>query len=612
MTRNERTAPRRRTRRPRRWTMVAAAVVCLAVGAAACAPAPPPTTTSVPATIDPELAKLLDDPAFTAQFGDTDEERARIVADVRDILTKDAQWPVDPDQVTQNDADRKAVEAAAEEAKAREAAALAARATDEKKRLDAELAAPSLPELEAAQTDGSDAFDYSATAEAWARTEGSAQAVDAVQSTYAATRAKVEALRARLAADGRLEELDAIPGYVPPEGEGDPQFAVIWADIKDRGPAIGACINRDSNRSAPAAGLRPGTIYTPYQNTFAGASGTPTHLGQLQTTIIGGKRHFIVEGHLGDMNTLGLPLLSIQENLRARITIHTPNNIVSNYDGIGPYMYEAVPGQPVQSGQVQVLCYKEDLGLPTGTPISRAFFRAFIPMDPGGVPLAEPGFQVKATISNLSDSPGFFFGADMRTVHLGTAPLGYGQTFTGGGIGVSAGRGVVVDDNGVSGDDLESTIKGAVNPALSNALSSLDGTSDWVLGKKGGNWGWFGFHINNSNPNNPSVDIDWSQTSNPSGPDDEYRLKGSVNIDDWLVEGYASVPFALLGIVPCYWRFKVDASAAIYAAVDVNDTARTILQPDVEIGPISLNLHNMFVSPVPLGCNFLYAALWAD
>ena len=617
MTTTRRRAPGRATTRRRRWTVLLAAVLGLAVLGAACAPAPTPgttTTTTVPGTIDPEIARLLDDPEFVAQFGDTEEERARIVADVRDILSKDAEWPVDPDQIAQNDTDKKAVETARKEAEAAEAAEKVRQAAEEKKRLDAELAAPSLEELEAAQTDGSDAFDYSATPEAWAATEGSAEAVDTMQSTYAATKAKVQELRDQLAADGRLEELDAIPGYVPPQGQGDPQYAAIWAELKDRGPATGACINRDSNRAAPTPNtLRPGTIYTPYQNTFAGSSGTPTHLGQLQTTMIGGKRHFIVEGHLGDMDVLGLlPWMEIQTNLRARITIHTPNNIVSNYDGIGPFMYEAVPGQAVQSGQVQVLCYKEDLGLPTGAPIRRAFFRAFIPMDPGGVPLTEPGFQVKATISNLSDTPGWFFGADMRTVHLGKAPLGYGQTFTGGGIGVSAGRGVIVDDNGVNGDDLESTIKGAVNPALSNALSSLDGTSDWVLGKKGGNWGWFGFHINNSNPNNPSVDIDWNQTSNSSGPDDEYRLKGSVSIDDWLVEGYASVPFALLGIVPCYWRLKVDASASIYAAVDVNDTARTILQPDVQIGPISLNVHNMFVTPLPLGCNFLYTALWAD
>jgi hypothetical protein len=609
-------AAQRRTQFRGWWTVLVAAVLGVAVLASACTPAPNPgsTTTTLPGTIDPELEKLLNDPAFTAQFGDTEEERAKIVADVRDILSQEADWTVDPGTVAANDSDRLDAEKDAEAAEAQEAAAAARRAAEEKKRLDAELAAPSLAELEAAQTDGSEWFDHSATAEAWAATEGSAQAVETMQRTDAATRAEVAALRAELKAAGRLDELDAIPGYVPPQGEGDPQYAAIWAEmVKDRGPATGACINRDSSRHAPAPGLRPGTIYSPYQNTFAAAGGTPTHLGQLKTAMIGGTRHFIVEGHLGDLDTLGLfAWLSIPTQLRARITVHTPGNIVSNYNGIGPFMVEAVPGQPVQSGQVQVLCYQEDLGLPTGTPIRRAMFRAYIPMDAGGSPLTDPGFQVKATISNLAASPGFFFGADMRTVHLGKPPLGYAQTLTGGGIGVSAGRGVIIDDNGVAGDDLESTIKGSVNPALSNALAGLDGTSDWVLGKKGGNWGWFGFHINNSEPNNPSVDIDWNQTSNSSGPDDEFRLKGSVTIDDWLVEGYASVPFALLGLVPCYWRFKVDASASIYASVDVNDTARTILQPDVEIGPISLNVHNMFVSPLPLGCNFLYTALWAD
>ena len=591
-------------------------MVTVAVLAGACTTAPGTSpTTTVPTAIDPEVEKLLSDPEFIAQFGDSDEERDAIVADVRDILTKEQSWKVDPAVISQNEADKKSADSAAEAAEADKAAALALRAAEEKKRLDDELKAPSLEELQDSTSDGSRDFDYSATPEAWAATEGSAQAVDTMQSTYSSTRRKVETLRAELEDAGRLDELDAIPGYVPPQGEGDPLYGAIWAEaVKDRGPATGACINRDSTRSAPAPNtLRPGTIYSPYQNTFAAPSGTPTHLGQLKTTVINGKRHFMVEGHLGDLDVLGLwPWLEVQTQLRARITIHTPSNIATNYNGIGPFMYEAVPGQPVQSGQVQVLCYKDDLGLPSGTPIRRAMFRAFIPMDAGGAALAEPGFQVKAAVSNLSDDPGFFFGADMRTVHLGKAPLGYGQMLTGGGIGVSAGKGVIVDDNGVTGDDLESTITSAVNPALANALSGLEGASDWVLGRKGGNWGWFGFHINNSNPNNPKVDVDWSQTNNSSGPDDEYRLKGSVTIDDWLVEGYASVPFALGGLVPCYWRFKVDASAAIYAAVDVNDTARTILQPDLEIGPISLNVHNMFVSPIPLGCNFLYTALWAD
>jgi len=614
-TKPESRATRRQLTHKRLWLIIGI-VAALAVLAGACATPPPvpPTTTRLPA-IDPEIDSLLSDPEFTAQFGDTAAERDSIVAAVRDTLSKDSEWGVDPAVVARNGADKEDADSAASDAQAAEAADLVSRAADEKIRLDAALETPSLEELQQSQTERSDDYDFSATNEAWLATEGSAEAISTLESAYATKRAEVESVRDQLLADGLLEAVDAIPGYVPTEGASDPQWAAIWAEaLKERGPATGACVNRDSSRNAPKKNsLRPGTIYSPYQNTFAGSSGTPTYLGQLKTVIIDGKRNFIVEGHLGDLDVLGLfSWLEIQTQLRARITIHTPSNIALNYEGIGPFMQEGVPGQPLQSGQVQVLCYKEDLSLPTGAPIRRAMFRAFIPMDAGGSPLAEPGFQVRATISNLAINPGFFFGADMRTVHLGKAPLGYGQTFTGGGIGLSASRGVIVDDNAISVDDLESTITSAVNPALASAMSGLDGTSDWVLGRKGGNWGWFGFHINNSEPNSPKVDLDWSQTNNSSGPDDEYRLKGSLTIDDWLVEGYTSVPFAALGLIPCYWRFKIDASAAIYAAVDVNDTARTILQPDVEIGPISLNVHNMFVSPIPLGCNFLYAALWAD
>ena len=83
-------------------------------------------------------------------------------------------------------------------------------------------------------------------------------------------------------------------------------------------------------------------------------------------------------------------------------------------------------------------------------------------------------------------------------------------------------------------------------------------------------------------------------------------------MNDWLIEGYMSLPWAAAGLVPCYFRMKVDWSASISAAVDVNDTARTILQPDIEVGPVGLNIHNMFAQPVPLGCNSIYLFKFAE
>jgi hypothetical protein len=602
--------------------MVAVAVASVvAVVAGACvAPTPPPgstTTTTLPGTVDPELAALLDDPEFVAQFGETPEEQARIVEDIRATLEEEGSWPVDAEEVARSTAEKEAADRQAEEAELEEQRRLEAAAADERKRLDALQAGPELPEIAEQQGDGAEGYDYSFDAQHWRTVENGPEMLAAMDADHRRSLASVLVAEERLRREGTLEQYDAVPGYVPEEGQGDPQFAAIWAErVRDRGPATGACKDRDSAVKAPnPVSLRPGTIYSPYQNTFAGSNGSPTHLGQLRTTTIGGKKHFIVEGHLGDLDVPGnvlFPGIPIQTMVRARITVHTPGTIVSQYDGIEEYIQLAVPGQPVESGQIQVLCYQEDLGLPTGAPIRRALFRAYIPFDPAGVQLVEPGFQVKATISNNAVSPGWFFGADMRTVYLGKAPLGYNSTFTGGGFGVSAGRGVVVDDNNTSGDDLESSIRGPVSTAITNGLSGLDGTSDWVLGKKGGNWGWFGFHINNSNPTPPTVDIDWNQTTLAGAGDDEFRLKGTVSMNNWLVEGYASVPFALLGLVPCYWKMKVNWSASIYASVDINDTARTILQPDVQLGPLGLNVHSMFVSPLPLGCNFLYTALFAD
>jgi hypothetical protein len=606
-------------RRRRVVVTVAAIIATIATFATACAPPSSPggstTTTTAPAGIDPELAALLEDPEFVAQFGETPEEQERILAEVRATLEQESSWGVDPSAVEQSSADKDAADKAAEQAAIEEQEREEAAAADERKRLDALQSGPELEELAEQQGDGAETFDYSFDADHWRTVEGGAEMFEAMDSGYKDTMARVIATEDRLRREGLLEEVDQIPGYVPPEGEGDSQFAAIWEErVRERGPATGACKDRDSSVKAPnPASLRPGTIYTPYQNTFAAPSGSPTHLGQLRTTMIGGQRHFIVEGHLGDLDVSGvLPGLDIQTMVRARITVHTPDNIVSNYDGLGEFIQIATPGQPVQSGQIQVLCYQEDLGLPTSAPIRRALFRAYIPFNPEGVQLVEPGFQVKATVSNHAVNPGWFFGADMRTVYLGKPPLAYNSTFTGGGFGVSAGRGVVIDDNGVTGDDLESSIRGPVSTAITNGLSGLDGTSDWVLGKKGGSWGWFGFHINNSNPTTPTVDIDWNQTTYAGAPDDEFRLKGTLSMNNWLIEGYTSVPFAALGLIPCYWRMKVNWSASIYASVNINDTARTILQPNIQLGPLGLNVHSMFVSPLPLGCNFLYTALFAD
>ncbi len=597
---------------------IAATVLIGTLGAAACAAPVPPTgtttTTTITGGIDPELDALLADKDFAAQFGDTEEQRTAILAQVRETLAQESDWTVADTERLRMNAEKAAADDAAIKAEEAAQAQLDLEAADEKKRLDALQSGPELDELAANPSDGSESFDYSSTAEDFSNLEGSAELVRSMTAGYSENLAKVNTVVEELRTAGRLDALDQIPGYVPPEGGDDPQFAEIWWDqVKDRGPATGACLNRDSSRSAPSpASLRPGTIYSPYQNTFAPASGSPTQLGQLKTTMIAGRKHFIVEGHLGDLDaSAAFAGLAIQTMVRARITLHTPGNIVSNYNGI-EFLQIAVPGQPVASGQIQVLCYEEDLGLPAAAPIRRAMFRAYIPFDPSGIPLAEPGFQVKATVSNNAINPGFFFGADMRTVYLGKQPVAYNSTFTNGGFGVTASKGVVTEDNGVSGDDLESTIAPPVSNAISNGLSGLDGSSNWVLGKKGGNWGWFGYHINNSAPTTANVNIDWDQTSYASAGDDEHRLKGTLSMNDWLIQGYVTMPWAFGGIVPCYFQMKVDWSATVYASVDINDTARTILQPDIQIGPVGLNIHNMLVSPLPLGCNFLYTAKWIN
>lgn len=609
-----------------RWMSRGVAIlVAAALVGGACTPVPEPPDPGGP---DPELLAMLDDPEFVAQFGETQEERDEIVAQIRDFLDEGSDWDLDPDALRQMAEEKAAADALAEQQATNEQAAEEAEIAREADRLKQLRAGPSYDEVIATQTDGSEDYDYSLTAEHWAGMEGAAQAHEANAAEIARVDQLVDAEVERLRALGELEKVDQIPGYVPPAGEGWPLFAQLWADKwVEREPATGACTGRDGNRSAPKnPGLRAGTIYTPVHNTFAKTGGSPVFSGNLRTTYIGGKKHVIVEGHLGDLDDLGaLPNTgNIWAQLRARLTIHLPETVASDHDGAGPYMTPWIPGNPIESGTVQVLCYTQDYHPEPGEQIRRAMYRAYVPWEDlsQNSVIDDPGFQVRTTVTELQYfssngwQPQWFWGADMRTVYLGEQPLSHNEAFDNGGFGVSVGSGVIVDRNNYTGDDLESSLRAPVSNAITNTLSGLDGTAEWVWGKSGGSWGWVGFHINNSNPTTPNVDIDWDPTKLAGSNDDEYRLKGTVSMNDWLIEGYSSLPFAFLGLIPCYFRMKVNWSATIYASVDINDGAPTILQPDIEFGNLGLGVHSMFASPLPLGCNAMYlfhfASKWAD
>ncbi len=594
--------------------LMATALTVSLVGAACVAPPTGPE----PPRRDPEIDRMLADPEWAAQLGETEEERAQIIEDVSAYVDEWSQWELDDLEVERWNQEKLVADAEAEAEARRAQERLDAEAAAEAERLAELTAGPGLPELQEQVTDGAEDYDVSADAAHWASIPDFAAGQADFRQRHVSTTQRVDRLVAVMQASGELERVDAIPGWVPPEGQDDPLFTTIWLDkVEDRISVLdptGACKDRAGNRKAPTDdGLRPGTIYTPYQNTFAGSGGTPTHLGQLQTVTLGGKRHMVVEGHIGNLNTLGVPAaIGVATWFQTRISILTAENIVSDPDGYGPFRQPWVPGTSELSGRVQVLCYTDDFGLSTGSPIRRAMFRAYIPIENEEYSLVDEVFQLRAAVGsiplNWGEPPVLFYGADQRTVHLGRAPLGHQSTFTNGGFGVTLGSGVVTDNNGIAGDDLESSLRGPVASGLVNALSALDGTSAWVLGKKKANasWGWFGFAINNSAPTTPTVDLDWVPTYRNGQEDDEFRLRGSISMKDWLIEARVSLPWAALGLVPCYVKMKVDFSASIYASVDVHDTARTVLVPNIEIGGINANVHSMFASPLPLGCNSLY------
>ncbi|MCP4436038.1 MAG: hypothetical protein GY812_11185 [Actinomycetia bacterium] len=573
---------------------------------------------------DPEILELLNDPDFVASLGETEAERADALASLSQWAGEAGSQPADLAVLQQNEANRqKHLDAiAAEEAAEAELAIEQAQA--EAKRLEELQVGPEVEDLQSDRPDPADKYDFDSGPEHWESLPGFSEQLLAAEARYFDIQKVVRAEIASYINEGVFYDLIKDPTWQPPGHEDDALYEAVWAEeVRTHLPPTGACKDRAGGRPAPKPGLRPGTIYTPEMNSFSDVDGTPDYIGDVRASNLDGEPILIVEGHIGNLDEIGISAgQDIRAHLQTRVNILLPDGFESS-----AYLRPWTLGTPIEVGEVKVMCYTNDYNLATGQPIRRAMFQAFVPWNMEGkiagvgpfvdASITDPLFQVKATVHDPLQAifgwvPQLFYGADMVTAHLGQEPLAHNKTFTNGGFGVSVGRGVIYDDNGVTGDDLESTLRGPLSSGITSALSGLDGTSDWVWGKTGGSWGWVGFHINNSNPTTPAVDIQWDPTKYAGANDDEYRLKGTIGMDDWLVEGYASTPFALLGLVPCYFRFKVDFNASVYASIDINDTARTILEPNIEIAPLSLNIHSMFAQPLPLGCNSLYAFHWLN
>ena len=579
------------------WSIVLVVVAL----AAACTPAKGGSAADPrPAAWAAQLQAKLGDPTFVAGLGSTDAERAQAVSDIQAFIANPSA-DFDPnlfDQfnaVNQAESDAKDIQ----DADARAAALVAAGEARQKEVAGPLLGAPSYDEVKGQGSDVTPDADAETAADL-AKKPG----IDEMANNYATRMNGVkEALASGKTAGDPLASSLAEMGYGPD------------LTIASGGPCDGRTGTRHAptgHNNVPNHDLRPGTIYTPTQDTFAGTTGPnrPVYAGDLQTRTVNGVEQFLVEGHLIDTLTTDSVLAPIVGSA------NTQTYTTANIDLFQLHLFLQVPGvaQPLEywggnnttttGAEWHYLCYAEDAALPQGASITRGYFQAWLPMTNiiDSFSAHEPGFQVRSSIADGYWVPSglpyldtncqclvtpmfpysYFFGGDQRSVHVGPQPLAHHDAVTGG-VGATLNSGFLVDDNGQGDDDLESLAVGPLTNLINSKIPGADGQDGWVTPAY--------YHLNNVNPGQTSVNLSLAQLhaqNNLFQPDDEYALAGDVDLSNIYID--AQTWGANGG---CYGHFKVDAKVHATATLDIAQTPSAIT-PDVHFWITDLHVHDQF------------------
>lgn len=574
---------------------VALAATALAL-LAACAPEVTPATPKV----DPRLTDLaaqlsasLGDPEFVAQLGETDQERADAVASMKQFIA-------DPGGIGFDTASFDA-RAAADAATANALAKDAQRTKDTETERAAKEAqgkatqnlvdAPNHDEVVAQGPEEQPEVDGESR-DTWSTKSGLGDVAKAFETRLPQV--------FRSIADGTAD--------------GDP-LAEVLRDAGYGGSGTieksGPCVGRTGERRAPkvingVTHLRPGTIFTPTQDAWAGTTSSPrpVYSGDVQTRKVntpnGPIEQLLVEGQLVDADSAdpvfgNVVQLSSIDEFMVHVTVQ----------GLGGTSTEYWANHLSDNGgmQAEFLCYSDDAALPMGSRLTRGYYRVWVPIkNAGGAQpqVSEPGFQIRTAVSDsywVGGNPySFFFGGDVHTVHLGPKPLAHHEPATAA-LGATLNTGFLTDTNGQSNDDLESIANPLINSTIVNNFHLLDGTGHWALGGDSNAFGVFGFHINDAEPGTANT----SMSILPSNGDDEHQFVVGLELRDFTIKGTAGL------LLPCYFRTKLDARIQLTGAIDIHDTNRAFLLPDVTVKIQNIELHNQFWQPVPVSCNIGYA-----
>lgn len=443
---------------------------------------------------------------------------------------------------------------------------------------------------QASQKDGSD--DITAAIEAGAAT---------AQSSFVSGANGDDPLADQLNANGGPSSSD--PSTPPPPGGDTP------------------CSDRQGTLPAPVEGTRAGTIFSPEQDSWM-TKGTPVPFGFLGSDV--------AEPGLLEMRQTVGPIGTMVKQFKVQAHVIDKGGMdpawlaaslpYAPLDYFRSHLFLMWPGQadPYSADywgngsgiDYKILCYADDAGITNKADLTRGYVEAWLPVDYAGFgqALAEPGFQVRAVTTDYYLIPGslytFFLGSDMHTVHLGPKALANSATVSGG-VGLTLDDSFVEDKNSTSNDDIEATIEPLIETGVSSAVNALDGTSKYLATMMPfEDWGYLGFTLDKvSKPG--SVNVEWSTTSTTAdgSTDDERLLKAKISLQDIDVDGWASLPVAALGLVPCFFSVQADIEATLTMGLDSDGSG---LKPDATFAITSADINHMLVSPIPLGCNLMY------
>lgn len=567
-----------------------AVLVCGAI-VGACVPSEPSGPDPRPKEWAAQLQAKLDDPAFVASLGTSDEERQQAVDAIRQFI---ADPPAGFDAATfdaesaSNQARAAAEKQAADDART---AQVLADGEVRQREVGSELmGAPSYDDVKNQPRDET-ADDATETGEAMLAKDGSGETAAAYNDRMPKV---LEALASGEASEDPLVNTLRELGY---DDSGS---------ITSNGP----CDGRTGTRLAPRGhNTRPGTLYTPRQDTFVGTTGPnrAVYSGDLQTRMHNGQEQYLVEGHVMDSaisdTVIGnMVALSNIDQFQLHVFMQVPG-------ATAPLEYWGGNGTVTPTFEVHFLCYAEDANLAPGDQITRGYFQAWMPAVNinDAFTLHEPGFQVRTAIADhYWGGPytpfSFFWGADQRTVHVGPQPLAHHDPVPAG-VGATLNTGFLVDDNSQADDDLESMARGLITTAINNKIPSVDGQDGWALAL--GNLGWYHYQLNNVNPGTTNVDLSLQPSASPSGNgnDDEYRFRADVQLDNVDIDGYVMIAYG--GLVPCAFTTKADVHATVDGSIDIGQTPAQ-LTTDLTISLSNLSLHNQIWQPLPLACNLGY------